>query len=642
MKIGFLWPADGLNDSEYLKFLPEGLSWYVQRYNADTDSEELIADVLIAYADPENLASAASNLLTIKPDIFLSADHAACIVASQNGEKSMAQAVTKATGIFCITIGKAIHDALNFIGAKKISVLSPYSESITLQLIKTLEIAGFSIVAKISINANSEDDIGSKNSAYWWKPLIDLVNSSDYRPDAVLLAGGGVCFASSIERYEAETGIPVITAPGALIWAAIQKLGLNGYRFGLGKLFRPPPSRPQKRLAALQSTGTKSFSLTKKPPIFIAGSGTYLIDENGKAFIDFACGSGTSALGHGHPNIQKALDTQIRSGVTHLGPHFHAPIQSELYEQLAKVLPKELSRFHPAVSGSEATEVAIKAAMHSTGNKKFMSFTGSYHGRTFGALSVSGNKGKNQILEPFKPETLILPFPDTPNRGYEAAEQISSDLAGVIIEPIQATAGLNQADFDGLSALASEARVKNVPLIFDEVFTGFGRTGALFAFDHYNLIPDLLIVGKSFGGGLPAGLVAGTESILGRLEIGTQSSTFQLQPMAAATASAFLKIFLQKNMLTYCRNIEQWCREEFKALEENPHVIELRGVGAFWVLKIADQRKAKFLRRIALENGLLTWECGEQGKDIGLVPPLTVERHHIKQAAKILDIALTT
>ena len=642
MKIGFLWPADGLNEAEYLNFLPDRLSFHVQRFDAGTETENLVPEVLSAYADPTNLALAASKLSQIKPDIFASGDHAACIIAGLDGECAMAQAVYEATNTSCMTIGKAIIDALTFLNAERISVFSPYTEDITSQLIKSLKLSGFSVVGQISKSADIEEEIGGKAPEYWWLPLIELIELSVIKPDAILIAGGGVSFASLIERFEAETGVPVVTAPGALIRSTVKQLGLKTSKQGLGRLFRARSTNAMERIASLQSSGTKTFTLSDKPPVFVAGSGVHLIDESGRAFIDFASGSGTSALGHGHPAIQSAINSQINSGITHLGPHFHAPIQANLYNQLAKLLPERLSRFHPAVSGSEATEVAIKAAMHATGNKKFISFSGGYHGRTFGALSISGAKGKNDTLGPFKPETLILPFPLSLDLGQQAANKITSDLAGVIIEPIQATGGLNKANFEALSTLAAAARAKCVPLIFDEVFTGFGRTGSLFAFSHYKLVPDLLIMGKSFGGGMPAGLLAGTDEILGNWSRGVQTSTFQLHPVAAATSNAFLKVFCEQNILENCKLVENWCRQEFSSLENKPHVLELKGIGAFWVLEIDDPGRAKLFRQKALNNGLLTWECGVEGKGIGLVPPLTVKHHHIKKAKKILELAFAT
>ena len=149
------------------------------------------------------------------------------------------------------------------------------------------------------------------------------------------------------------------------------------------------------------STGTKTFSLTDTPPIFRSGAGPILFDDNQKQFIDFASGSGTTSLGHGHEEVIQEVKNQLDSGIFHIGPHFHTEVQSTFYSTISELLPPIFSRFHPSISGSEATEVAIKSVMHKTGAKKFVGFTGGYHGRTFGSLSVSGEKGKIPYSDPF-------------------------------------------------------------------------------------------------------------------------------------------------------------------------------------------------------------------------------------------------
>lgn len=640
MRAGFLWPADGLNEAEYLTYLPKGLDWHVLRYWAGTDSEELTADVLSAYAQPDVISKAARRLRPIAPNVIACGDHAACIMAGLDGELAISKAVSDVAKVPCITVGNAIRTALDHLGKHRIAVFSPYQTEITSRLISSLERQGKTVVSEASANACSEEEIGPRPANHWWQTLVNLVNKPSQHPEALLIAGGGLCFAQLIEQFEAETRIPIITAPGALVWTTGRSQGIDTTKPKLGLLFREKSSGSINRIAKRQSTGTKSFSVTSKPPVFRSGAGVFLIDEAGVPYLDFASGSGTSALGHDHPAIKAAISEQLSSGITHLGPHFHSTTQADLYDQLTSLLPTKLNRLHPAVSGGEATEVALKATMHATGKNKFLGFTGGYHGRTFGALSVSGARGKNKSLKPFCPATQILPFPDSLEKGRAAAAVITNELAGVIIEPIQATAGLRKADKKGLCMLADAARENNVPLIFDEVFTGFGRTGLLFAFEGYQLVPDMLILGKALGGGLPAGMVVGDESILGSLPLGVQTSTFQLHPTSAATASAFLKTFIEEDILNHIRYIENWCCKEFQNLEDEPGVISVRGSGAFWVLEMDSPENCKKTRKTALEAGLLTWECGETGTAIGLVPPYIVGAHHIQKAKQILVKAL--
>lgn len=281
--------------------------------------------------------------------------------------------------------------------------------------------------------------------------------------------------------------------------------------------------------------------------------------------------------------------------------------------------------------------------MHATGARHFIGFEGGYHGRTFGALAVSGARGKNGILGPFAPSAGILPFPEDRAAGLAAAERIREEaekLAGVIIEPVQATAGLRAADPKGLEAIAAAAAETGVPLIVDEVFTGFGRTGRMFAFQHFDLAPDMAIFGKSLGGGLPAGLVAGREELLARWPVGVQTSTFQLHPASAATSDAFLKVLVRDDLVDRVARLEPAFGTALGPLTRFPDVRALRGLGAFWALAMTSGEATVRARRRALDRGLLTWECGLDGDVIGLVPPLTITEAEIREAAAILEAAL--
>jgi 4-aminobutyrate aminotransferase-like enzyme len=643
-RIGFLWPADGLNDEEYLRFVPDGVSWLTARYDAGTDTEDLTREVLSAYADPVVLRRGARLLRAVHPDAVACGDHAASFIAGKAGEDAMIRAMEDTLGCPAVTMGRAIVEALGAVGARRIALASPYSEEVTAALRSYLAEAGFDVVDCLVAGSALELDIGTRPPKAWLADLVAFAGRIGERPDALLLAGGGVRFAAAITEFEARTGVTVVTGPGALVRAALHRLGLSHERPGLGRVFRKQAARAAPTIAAHQSTGTKSFAVSDAPPVFVAGTGAWLVSEDGRRYLDFACGSGTTALGHGHPDVLAALARQAESGVLHLGPHFHAPAQAALYERLSDLLPPHLARLHPAVSGAEATEVAIKAAMHATGARRFIGFEGGYHGRTFGALAVSGARGKNEALGPFAPSADILPFPEDEAAGLAAAERIrgaGARLAGIIVEPVQATAGLRLADPDGLAAIAMAAAETGVPLIVDEVFTGFGRTGRLFAFEHFGLVPDMVIFGKSLGGGLPAGLVAGREGLLARWPAGVQTSTFQLHPASAATSGAFLEVLRRDDLEGRVTRLAPVFRTAFEPLTAFPDVRELRGLGAFWALAMTSGEATLRARRRALDRGLLTWECGLEGDVIGLVPPLTIGEAEIRDAAAMLAAALS-
>lgn len=382
---------------------------------------------------------------------------------------------------------------------------------------------------------------------------------------------------------------------------------------------------------ALESTGAKYFSVSGNPPIFVAGDKAELIDSRGRRYIDFACGSGTSSLGHDHPAVTEAIRAQLETGITHIGPHFHVPVQAHLYDKLAALLPEHLRCFHPATNGTEATEVALKAAMHATGRRRFIALEGGYHGRSFGALSVSEARGKNASLAPFAPSTAFLPFAENPGEIGGALERAdehlaNGEIAALIVEPIQATAGMRLPANGYLDALAKRTLDRGGLLIVDEVFTGFGRSGRRFGFEHAGIEPDLVIMAKSMGGALPAGLVAGREAILKGWKAGTQSSTFQLHPLAAAAGSAFIETLIDEALVERAEHIGDWFEDVRERLEMSPYVKSFRGLGAMWGVVMQDAESCHAVRHRALDLGLVTWECGVDGDVIGLVPPLTIER----------------
>lgn len=395
------------------------------------------------------------------------------------------------------------------------------------------------------------------------------------------------------------------------------------------------------------SSATKTYAVTDQPPVFASADGAWLTDTQGKRYLDFACGSGTTNLGHNHPAIMAAVEAQLTGGITHIGPHFHTHVQARLYQALRGVLPSALGRFHPATNGTEAIETALKAAIHYTGNRAFLAFEGSYHGRTLGALAVSASKGQNEALGSLSPDTVFVPY-GCSDKDLTQAIQNSPPLAGVIVEPVQATQGMVEPPAGFMTALAKFAASRQIPLIFDEVFTGFGRTGSLFAFEHENVTPDLLVLGKAFGGGFPGGLVAGREGIMTAWRPGTQSSTFQLHPVTAAAAKASLEVILEQDVLANVARIARWMKEFGADIIESPNVAQFRGLGAMFGVEVVnaegrpDQARTKAIRAAALESGLITWECGAQGHVIGLVPPLNATEEEIAHGFSTLRQAFAS
>ena len=635
--IGFLWPCDGLNDSEYWEFLPKDVRWLTARYSANTDTEELTDKNLEQYASLEVLKKAANIFKPVNLDAIACGDHAASFILGRSHEEYLIKKLRQHTGCPVTFPSKAIAKLINNKNCQNILLVSPYSKNITQKFVTYLEECEIATIASISLEASDEVQINSLSPSGLARIISEFVENSNANADLLVIAGGGLSFSEEIIRVETILDLPVLTAVGALVKDAIELTGENYTKNGLGRIFSNQKSGQLKKIKGKLSSGTKNFSLTENPPIFETGVGAVLVDDKSNTYFDFASGSGTTALGHGNKSLLDAVQEQLRAGIFHIGPHFNTGIQADFYSELSSFLPPELSRFHPSISGSEAAEIAIKSAMHFTGAKQFLGFSGGYHGRTLGALAVSGEKGKNASLGPFHPKAHILPFPEKRNGLSETLEKYDEkQLAGVIIEPIQATAGLKFVDKQSLIKLREFTTKNKIPLIFDETFTGFCRTGKMFGYQHFDVTPDIIILGKALSAGFPAGLVISTEEILTFWEKGTQSSTFQLNPVAAAASVFFLDQIRNHGLLKNISMQSEQFNNLLKDFLDFKNVIDVRGIGSFWVIEFSSSDMNKNARKMALQNGLITWECGEFGECLGLVPPLNMEPYIIEHACSIL------
>lgn len=407
--------------------------------------------------------------------------------------------------------------------------------------------------------------------------------------------------------------------------------------------------------ARIGSSATKTFALADDPPVFVRGRGARLFDAAGRGWTDLAAGSSTNLLGYGHPAITAAIGAQAAAGLVHVGPHFHAAPQQAFIERVLSLAPPHLTRAHPATNGTEATEVALKAAMHATGGQRFAAFEGGYHGRSLGALHVSSTPGTRALMAPLLPPATFLPYPsaeagDAACDAAIAALDTLADgprLAGIIIEAVQGTGGAVVPPARFLVAVAAAARRLGVPLILDEVFTAFGRTGAWFAFAQAGVEPDLVILAKGLGGGVPCGLLLGRDSLLGGWQAGLQSSTFQLSPLAAAAGLAALDALAAEGLLDRATQIGAWTRGALPLLARAPSFGGLSGLGALHAVAVQDPAtgapdagRARMVRAQALRQGVITYECGRAGHAIGILPPLVIGRAELEAALDVIATAL--
>ncbi len=271
--------------------------------------------------------------------------------------------------------------------------------------------------------------------------------------------------------------------------------------------------------------------------------GCWLYAPDGRRYLDFIAGIGVSALGHGHPAVLNAIDAQMRR-------HLHVMVYGEyvieaqvaLAPRLAGLLPPELDRVYFTNSGAEAIEGALKAARKFTGRPGFVAFDGAYHGDTMGALALVGKRRVSRALRAAAGPVRHLPYDDP-----AALEEIGASVAAVVIEPVQAEGGVRIPREDFIRALRRRCDRVGALLIFDEVLTGFGRTGRLFALEHFGVVPDLIVLAKALGGGLPLGAFCGRTEVLETLAhdppLG-HITTFGGHPLSCAAGLASLEVIV--------------------------------------------------------------------------------------------------
>jgi acetylornithine aminotransferase apoenzyme (EC 2.6.1.11)/N2-acetyl-L-lysine aminotransferase apoenzyme (EC 2.6.1.-) len=277
--------------------------------------------------------------------------------------------------------------------------------------------------------------------------------------------------------------------------------------------------------------------------LFIArAEGQYVWDVEGNKYLDFHTGHGVAFLGHRNPRVVDALKRQLDE-VMVATPSFKVRVRDEMLSALEKVIPGDLGYVALLNSGSEAVELALKIARKATGRRKLVSFTNSFHGRTMGALSVTGSQKYKRGFEPLVPEVEILQFNDV-----ESAGRVDESTAAVIVELVQGEGGVIPANQEFIGALKERVEEVGALLIVDEVQTGFGRTGRVWAFQHYNVKPDILVAGKAVGGGFPVSLVAVSEALASKLEVGDHGSTYGGNPLACAAVKASVEVLLEDNV----------------------------------------------------------------------------------------------
>lgn len=363
--------------------------------------------------------------------------------------------------------------------------------------------------------------------------------------------------------------------------------------------------------------------------------GIYLYGIDGKPYIDLVSGVSVSNLGHNHPEIVKAVKIQAEKYM-HLmvyGEFIEAP-QVQFAKQLTDALPQKLNSIYYVNSGSEAIEAALKLAKRYTGRTEIVAFRNAYHGSTHGALSIGDESLKN-AYRPLLPKVRFLDF-----NASEQLEQITVQTACVVVEPIQAEGGciLPQKDFH--KKLRERCTEVGALLIFDEIQMGFGRTGKLFAFEHYGVVPDILCLAKAMGGGMPIG---GLVSDKKKLDVFTCNpmlghiTTFGGHPVSAAAALSSFRVLTSGTLLN---KVETKGKRFEKALRDLPKVKEIRRIGLFIAVELKDSSALEDYMKKGLELGLINDPFLFYPDTFRISPPLTITDEEIDYAVTLIKKAL--
>jgi len=370
---------------------------------------------------------------------------------------------------------------------------------------------------------------------------------------------------------------------------------------------------------------TYLFENYKRAPIeFVKAEGSYLIDSEGKAYLDFSSGIGVTNLGF-HPQVQQALLQQA-------GRIWHSPnlYLSSLQEQVAQELAGSydyLAFF--CNSGAEANEAAIKLARKATGKQGIITFQQSFHGRTFGAMAATGQDKIKKGFGDGVPHFSYAVYNDLAS----VEDLVNEDTAAIMLELIQGESGVRPAEAAFVKDLADFCRREEILLIVDEVQTGMGRTGQLYSFEHYGIIPDIVTLAKGLANGLPAGALLGKSSLAPAFGPGSHGSTFGGNKLAMAAALETLHIIKEVRFMEEVRSKSAILMEQLQlAFQDHPNISAVRGLGM--MIGIETSASLSRLVEVARQKGLIILTAGENV--IRLLPPLTISREEIQQGIAIL------
>ena len=371
---------------------------------------------------------------------------------------------------------------------------------------------------------------------------------------------------------------------------------------------------------------------SKFPIALVRGEGCFVFDADGKRFLDAYGGHAVALAGHGHPRLVAAISAQAKRLVFY-SQVVHVDVRAAAAKALCDIAPAGLRRVFLCNSGTEANETALKVARKHTGRMRVVSLTDGFHGRTLGSLAATGLGKYRDPAYPLPKEHDFVPYGDL--AAFDRA--IGPDTAAVILEPIPSMGGIRVAPrefFQGLRRLCTE---RGAMLVFDEVQTGFGRTGALFFGEHVGVTPDLVTGAKGIAGGFPAGMVFVREDVAAKVKVGEQGTTFGGGPLACAAIAATARTLREEGLVAAAARVGAAWKA---ALERTPGVRSVTGLGL--MIGVNLDRPAKPVIAALVERGFLVGSCEANPNQVRLLPPLVITEAQAQTLTDALRAILAT
>jgi acetylornithine/succinyldiaminopimelate/putrescine aminotransferase len=394
-------------------------------------------------------------------------------------------------------------------------------------------------------------------------------------------------------------------------------------------------------MSALREAFLRHVAQTSPAPIgleVVRAEGSWLYTADGRRYLDLIAGIGVSALGHGHPAVLGAIAAQARR-------HLHVMVYGEyvieaqvrLAERLTQLLPAPLKCIYFTNSGAEAIEGALKTARKHTRRARFVAFDGAYHGDTMAALALMGNPAFRAPFEPLPGPVSHLPYGDA-----AALEAIDSTVAAVVVEPVQAEGGVRIPSAVFMRALRERCDRVGALLIYDEVLTGMGRTGRLFAMEHFGVVPDLVVMAKALGGGLPLGAFCASERLIGELAhdppLG-HITTFGGHPLSCAGGLAALEVIVNERLWERANVLGEEMAQGLRRIA-SAEIAAVRFIGALIGIEFVDPGTARTFVRESLARGvIINWTLNAE-RVVRLAPPLNMGAADVNFGLQMMAEAL--